>query len=405
MAYNSSGVFSRVHDFTDDRDNGIRIQASRMDAEMDGIATGLSTAITKDGTQTTTAIIPFAVGLSIIDNQSAIFGTTSDYTLQYDEATRDSLMLTSNVEGAAFKLTLAADQGDDASDEWQVGINTSGVLSIGNDIASAQTYVSQLTLTPHATVASSTTAVLGNLTVGGSLSLGSAVIAEAELEMLDGITAGTVIASKAIVTDSDLDITGGRNITITGELDAATGDFSGDVDVDGTLEADAITLNGTAVTTVATLSTGISNGNLPVFTTGVADDDFLRVAGTSIEGRSASEVLSDIGGQASLTFGIANTNIPIFTTGVADDDFLRVNGTAIEGRSASELLSDIGGQASLTFGISNTNAVKIDSASVADDEYARFTANGLESRSTSEVASDIGAATLDDATALAIALG
>jgi len=59
----------------------------------------------------------------------------------------------------------------------------------------------------------------------------------------------------------------------------------------------------------------------------------------------------------------------------------------------------------LTFGISNTNAVKIDSASVADDEYARFTANGLESRSTSEVASDIGAATLDDATALAIALG
>ena len=108
---------------------------------------------------------------------------------------------------------------------------------------------------------------------------------------------------------------------------------------------------------------------------------------------------------STFTTGISNTNIPVFTTGVADDDFLRVNGTAIEGRSASELLSDIGGQASLTFGISNTNAVKIDSASVADDEYARFTANGLESRSTSEVASDIGAATLDDATALAIALG
>ena len=405
MAYNSSGVFSRLFDWTDDRDNGIKIRADRFDQELDGFATGLTTTLLKDGTQTATAIIPFAVGLSILDNQSAIFGTNSDYTFQYDEATRDALILASNVEGAAFKLTLAADQGDDASDEWQVGISTSGVLTIGNDINSAQTYVAQLTLTPNATVANSTTAIAGNLTVGGSLSLGSAVLAEAELEMLDGITAGTVIASKAIVTDSDLDITGGRNITITGELDAATGDFSGDVDVDGTLEADAITLNGTAVTTVATLSTGISNGNLPVFTTGVADDDFLRVAGTSIEGRSASEVLSDIGGQASLTFGIANTNIPIFTTSVADDDFLRVNGTAIEGRSASELLSDIGGQASLTFGISNTNAVKIDSASVADDEYARFTANGLESRSTSEVASDIGAATLDDATALAIALG
>ena len=406
MAYNSSGVFSRLFDWTDDRDNGIKIRADRFDQELDGFATGLTTTLLKDGTQTATAIIPFAVGLSILDNQSAIFGTNSDYTLQYDEATRDALILASNVEGAAFKLTLAADQGDDASDEWQVGISTDGVLSIGNDIASAQTYVSQLTLTPHATVANSTTAVLGNLTVGGSLSLGSAVIAEAELEMLDGITAGTVIASKAIVTDSDKDITGGRNITITGELDAATGDFSGDVDVDGTLEADAITLNGTAVTTVATLSTGISNGNLPVFTTGVADDDFLRVAGTSIEGRSASEVLSDIGGQASLTFGISNTNaVKVDSASVADDEYARFTASGLESRSTSEVLSDIGGQASLTFGISNTNAVKIDSASVADDEYARFTANGLESRSTSEVASDIGAATLDDATALAIALG
>jgi len=165
-----------------------------------------------------------------------------------------------------------------------------------------------------------------------------------EADALEGITAGTVSASKAVIVDANKDITGFRNVTLTGELDAGSLDVSGNADIDGTLEADAMTLNGTAITTTATLSTGISNGNLPVFTTGVADDDFLRVAGTSIEGRSAAEVLSDIGGQASLTFGI-----------------------------------------------SNTNAVKIDSASVADDEYARFTASGLESRSTAEVLSDIGA--------------
>ena len=97
-----------------------------------------------------------------------------------------------------------------------------------------------------------------------------------------------------------------------------------------------------------------------------------------------------LGTAAVLDTGISNTNVPKFTSGVADNDFLRVDGTAIEGRSASEVLSDIGAQASLTFGISNTNAVKIDSASVADDEFARFTANGLESRSASEVRSDIG---------------
>ena len=340
----SSGTFSRVHDFTDDRDNGIRIQASRMDAEMDGIATGLSTALLKDGTQTATATIPFAAGISIIDNQKITLGTNSDITLQYDETTNDSLEIAANVEGAALGIVLKSDQGDDNADQHKLSIADGGVLTLGSKISGS--FVDYLTHTPNSTVASSTLAVAGNLTVGGNLTLGSgAVLSEAELEQLDGITAGTVTASKAVVVDTNKDIASFRNVTLTGELDAGSLDISGDADIDGTLEADAMTLNGSAITTVATLSTGISNGNLPVFTSGVADDDFLRVNGTAIEGRSASEVLSDIGGQAALTFGISNTNIPIFTSGVVDDDFLRVNGTSIEGRSASEVLSDIGASA------------------------------------------------------------
>lgn len=116
-----------------------------------------------------------------------------------------------------------------------------------------------------------------------------------------------------------------------------------------------------------------------------------------------------LGTASTLAVGVSNTNVAQFGSGIADNDFLKIDGTSVEGRSAAEVLSDIGGQASLTFGISNTNAVKIDSASVADDEYARFTANGLESRSNSEVLSDIGATSATDAaneaTALAIALG
>ena len=146
--------------------------------------------------------------------------------------------------------------------------------------------------------------------------------------------------------------------------------------------------------TAAVLDTGISNTNVAKFTSGVADNDFLRVDGTDIEGRSASEVLSDIGAQASLTFGISNTNaVKIDSSSVADDEFARFTANGLESRSTSEVLSDIGAQASLTFGISNTNAVKIDSSSVADDEFARFTADGLESRSASEVRSDIGLGT------------
>jgi hypothetical protein len=86
------------------------------------------------------------------------------------------------------------------------------------------------------------------------------------------------------------------NLTVTdGALQAGSLDISGDVDIDGTLEADAMTLNGTTITTTATLSTGISNGNVLVATSGVVDNDFLRVDGTSVEGRSASEVADDIG--------------------------------------------------------------------------------------------------------------
>ena len=96
-----------------------------------------------------------------------------------------------------------------------------------------------------------------------------------DLNLIDGITNGTVIASKAIVTDSNKDISGGRNITISGELDAATLDISGAADIDGTLEADAITVNGTALASViagttvtlastATVSDSTANTNFPV---------------------------------------------------------------------------------------------------------------------------------------------
>lgn len=59
MPYNGSGLFTRVYNWVTDKNNSVNITASRMDAEMDGMATGLSTAITKDGQTTITADIPF----------------------------------------------------------------------------------------------------------------------------------------------------------------------------------------------------------------------------------------------------------------------------------------------------------------------------------------------------------
>jgi len=122
----------------------------------------------------------------------------------------------------------------------------------------------------------------------------------------------TLPASKAVFEDASSNVTLPGIITAVGTSVFTNLDISGDVDVDGTLEADAMTLNGTAITTTATLDTGISNNNVPKFTSGVADDDFLRVNGTAIEGRSASEVLSDIGASA------AAGSSSIVTTGALD---------------------------------------------------------------------------------------
>lgn len=71
--------------------------------------------------------------------------------------------------------------------------------------------------------------------------------------------------------------------------------FSGNI----TLTMPATT--GTIALTSQIPTSGISNGNVATFTSGVADDDFLRVSGTSIVGRSASELLSDIGATTEAT--------------------------------------------------------------------------------------------------------
>ena len=62
--------------------------------------------------------------------------------------------------------------------------------------------------------------VNGNLDVSGSITLGGTAITSTatELNLVDGITAGTVSASKAVIADSNKDISGFRNISNTGTI-------------------------------------------------------------------------------------------------------------------------------------------------------------------------------------------
>jgi len=65
-----------------------------------------------------------------------------------------------------------------------------------------------------------------------------------ELNYLDGTALGTVVASKVLAVDANKDITGFRNVTLTGELDTASLDVSGNIDVDGVTNLDNTDIDG-----------------------------------------------------------------------------------------------------------------------------------------------------------------
>ena len=382
-----------------------------------GAVTGFETFGTGIGNSNTTyyaitlpASAEFEVGLGTLNSDSTtitrttvISSSNSDSAVNFSAGTK-TIFCTMPASKAVFldgsgNATLGADLsvGDDLtvnSGQIDLKTNSGAVAKLLFYCESGNAHAQTLQAQPHSAGASD---VL-TLPTGGNSTLVSRISTDTltNKSLTAPVLTGSASAAGSILFKEDTD-NGTNAVTLIGPASTA--------DVTVTLPASA----GTVALTSDVPSAGISSGNVATFTSGVADDDFLRVAGTAVEGRSASEVLSDIGGQASLTFGISNTNIPIFTSGVADNDFLKIDGTSVEGRSAAEVLSDIGGQASLTFGIANTNAVKIDHASVADDDFARFTANGLEGRSASETLSDIGGTSATDAaneaTALAIALG
>jgi hypothetical protein len=128
MPYSGSGSFTRVHDWTTDEGNAVNITASRMDAEDDGFATGLSTVICKDGQTTTTAAIPFAVGLKVSDGLVATpsLAFTSDVDTGFYRIGSGNVGLALN--GVA-RATWAVDSA------MTVSINTAATNTVTNVLA------------------------------------------------------------------------------------------------------------------------------------------------------------------------------------------------------------------------------------------------------------------------------
>ena len=133
-------------------------------------------------------------------------------------------------------------------------------------------------------LAATTVDLNGNLDVSGSLTLGGTAITAtgaelnildgvtstaSELNLVDGITAGTVSASKAVIVDSNKDISGFRNLSITGDLTVAGDDITMGTNTAGNLlVADGTNFNSIAVGDLSEISS-------------VANDDVFVAVDTS----------------------------------------------------------------------------------------------------------------------------
>ena len=133
-------------------------------------------------------------------------------------------------------------------------------------------------------LAATTVDLNGNLDVSGSLTLGGTTITAtgaelnildgvtstaSELNLVDGITAGTVSASKAVIVDSNKDISGFRNLSITGDLTVAGDDITMGTNTAGNLlVADGTNFNSIAVGDLSEISS-------------VANDDVFVAVDTS----------------------------------------------------------------------------------------------------------------------------
>jgi len=206
------------------------------------------------------------------------------------------------IDGSA-DIILDADGGDvffkDAGTTFGSATNTSGNLIVKSGTTTALTF-SGANVTAAGTIGSGAITSTGVVT-GTGFTIGSAVINEAELETIDGITAGTVAASKAIVVDSNKAINELTvdDVAINGKVVTMTGS-SGDTAVftagtNGTLD-------------ITTTDTAAAAANIQITADGTAE-----LAGTTVTLDSGGGITLDADG-GTITFADASSSLGTITS-------------------------------------------------------------------------------------------
>lgn len=176
--FNGAGVFVRTYDWTDDKAAGIKVRADRMDTEMDGFATGLSTCITKDGQTTITANIPFnsnkitglaagsSAGDSVRYEQVALLSAGANQTITRSVAGTVLTLESTDADAASGPdLSLYRNSATPAASDVLGSILFDGEDSAGNQ----QTYASIRSLISDTTSGSEDADLRIRLVIAGTL--------------------------------------------------------------------------------------------------------------------------------------------------------------------------------------------------------------------------------------------
>jgi len=250
------------NELTLDADSDTSITAStddQIDIEVGGtdrvrITTSAIAPSSADGVALGTSALEFS-DLFLADSSVIKFGADQDTTLTHTDGTGLTLNSTNKLtfgdvatyinQSSDGVMTVAGEATIDLTASTAVLVSNdlkldsdSAVLGFGadNDTTLTHTDGTGLTLNSTNKLLFGDTGTYIHQSADGVLDL----VSDTEIE----INATTIDINGAVAMDGA--ITGATNITLSGELDAATGDFSGDVDIDGTLEADAYTLGDAA---------------------------------------------------------------------------------------------------------------------------------------------------------------
>lgn len=222
-----------------------------------------------------TSVVPAAANSATIGTASAEFGDFflgdggtiqfgNDQDIIITHEADKGLKISNENTGAAKPMILTLESEEDAivSDDIIAGIEfkagdsdgtdgatvAAGIFAVAADTFGATSNRTSLVFTTGSSeTAGQTSGSLDGVTKDMVLDLFGKLTLQDDIVIGDGKTIGGS-------ADTDLMTLGNGVLTIAGELDATSLDISGNADIDGTLETDALTIGGTAVLAVATAS-------------------------------------------------------------------------------------------------------------------------------------------------------